>query len=1018
MQITRVELRNIKNHARAEWTFLPGLIAICGPNGSGKTTILEGIAWALFDQLEYKREDFVKRGEKKGYVTVSFISDLDEREYTVQRDTTGTYIVYDAVTQVRLAEQKQQVLPWLCQHIGVDPGCDLASLFRSTIGVPQGTFTTDFALRPAERKSVFDRTLKVDEYRNASDQLRSTVRRLEAQTSEAQLAIAAAEGELRAYEKTVSDLDLIRARQSNLTEQLEAARQAQATLTRELEDMDELQRRYESQVATAERLDVKSRLTRDKLSSAREAAEQAKTAASLVEAARSGYDAYVEAAAHLSGFEEQRTGRDRLREDLLAIERQRIEVLSRLEHNLSLVNEAERGRLELSSLSASIAEQSRLEARIAELREGRGTRLGLERSLIRIDEELAHLRKRYSEIARETDMATSKRELATRLPAIESERAKLDTEISRVEAGRANLEVKLAFCERLDHELAYLKGEQQRTLDELKELESLEIVEAEVAALAAKHQQQTERLAQLRAEVERDTTMIEGLEKGQICPLLTEKCLNLQPGESLDRRFREGIQSRVEEIERIERVIPDLAGKLKQAQESLVQLARAPKLQSESSRIDNAIRRQEAQLSEIRTEITGRDELGGELVRLRSRRSTIDNDLREAMEAQQVLARADFLSSEVEAVKERGRLMREEREELAARIRDLLTLEANLDELETELRQLGNPRGRAETIASQLERADEWRRVISKAEIDAAEIASQLNAVTASLKMYESLDSDLASASHKRSTNERDYRAFIANEQLASACGRREQDVRATAEDVALTEKGLSDAIIERNRLAGYYDATRHVRTRLYLEESHRRTTQLATQLEHANQETERLETLLAQLEQVRVQLQIRLGERDRLMKLTEMATFVRRTLQEATPYITEAYLFSISHEANQLYREITGRQDVTLEWNREYEITLEEEGQQRPFGNLSGGEQMAAALAIRLALLKEFSDMSLAFFDEPTTNLDEERRRNLAQQIGRIKHFKQLFVVSHDDSFEAYTDQVIVLAEEQQAAV
>ena len=74
MQITRVELRNIKNHAGAEWTFLPGLIAICGPNGSGKTTILEGIAWALFDQLEYKREDFVKRGEKKGQVTVSFVS--------------------------------------------------------------------------------------------------------------------------------------------------------------------------------------------------------------------------------------------------------------------------------------------------------------------------------------------------------------------------------------------------------------------------------------------------------------------------------------------------------------------------------------------------------------------------------------------------------------------------------------------------------------------------------------------------------------------------------------------------------------------------------------------------------------------------------------------------------------------------------------------------------------------------------------------------------------------------------
>ena len=132
---------------------------------------------------------------------------------------------------------------------------------------------------------------------------------------------------------------------------------------------------------------------------------------------------------------------------------------------------------------------------------------------------------------------------------------------------------------------------------------------------------------------------------------------------------------------------------------------------------------------------------------------------------------------------------------------------------------------------------------------------------------------------------------------------------------------------------------------------------------------------------------------------------------EKAAPYITEAYLHSVSIEANQFYREITGRFDVSLKWSNDYEITLEERGFSRPFTNLSGGEQMAAALSVRLALLKEFSDhLSLAFFDEPTTNMDEDRRRNLAQQIGRITGFRQLFVISHDDSFENFTDQVVVL--------
>ncbi len=91
--------------------------------------------------------------------------------------------------------------------------------------------------------------------------------------------------------------------------------------------------------------------------------------------------------------------------------------------------------------------------------------------------------------------------------------------------------------------------------------------------------------------------------------------------------------------------------------------------------------------------------------------------------------------------------------------------------------------------------------------------------------------------------------------------------------------------------------------------------------------------------------------------------------------------------------------------------IILEENGYDRPFINLSGGEQMAAALSVRLALLKQLSDIRLAFFDEPTTNMDAARRERLAEQISHIterKTFDQLFVISHDDTFEGYVDNVV----------
>jgi len=74
----------------------------------------------------------------------------------------------------------------------------------------------------------------------------------------------------------------------------------------------------------------------------------------------------------------------------------------------------------------------------------------------------------------------------------------------------------------------------------------------------------------------------------------------------------------------------------------------------------------------------------------------------------------------------------------------------------------------------------------------------------------------------------------------------------------------------------------------------------------------------------------------------------------------------------------------------------------------------MCAALAVRLALLKITSSLGLAFFDEPTQNMDEYRRRNFASQIGRIKGFRQIFVISHDDTFEEMVENAVKIVKER----
>jgi exonuclease SbcC len=138
--------------------------------------------------------------------------------------------------------------------------------------------------------------------------------------------------------------------------------------------------------------------------------------------------------------------------------------------------------------------------------------------------------------------------------------------------------------------------------------------------------------------------------------------------------------------------------------------------------------------------------------------------------------------------------------------------------------------------------------------------------------------------------------------------------------------------------------------------------------------------------------------------------SFIRDTIRAAGPAVTEMLLATISQGANDIFAEIMDDHAAELRWDRDYEVLVQRGAETRKFAQLSGGEQMSAALSVRLALLREMSEVDFAFFDEPTQNMDAGRRTNLAGQIGQVRGFEQLIVISHDDTFEHHTDNVIRL--------
>ncbi|NJN80950.1 MAG: SMC family ATPase [Caldilineaceae bacterium] len=196
MQILSLELENAKSFANTTIDFTGGINAIVGHNGAGKSTILEAIGFSLFDSLEYTHAAFVREGARSATVTTTFASNLDERPYQAVRrcGSSNQYYIHDPELGIKICEGKADVLSFLRQHMGLEPGADLNRLFRDAVGVPQGTLTAAFLATASDRKRVFDPLLQVEEYRWAFERLRDAVKLLSDRRNAVAVEIAGLQG--------------------------------------------------------------------------------------------------------------------------------------------------------------------------------------------------------------------------------------------------------------------------------------------------------------------------------------------------------------------------------------------------------------------------------------------------------------------------------------------------------------------------------------------------------------------------------------------------------------------------------------------------------------------------------------------------------------------------------------------------------------------------------------------------------------------------------------------------------
>ncbi|GAB4571261.1 MAG: SMC family ATPase [Anaerolineae bacterium] len=969
MWISKLELRDIKSYGPEGIAiqFREGVNLIRGKNGAGKSTLLEAIGLALFDHKPYRLASFVREGARSGRIAVRFVSERDEREYEVVR-TVGTganAYIYDPEVRNKPANGMSETYAFIREHLGVDMDTDLAALFRDAVGVPQGTMTAIFLEAAAARKEKFNRLLRIDAYERAWSSLSATTSHINGLIQDNQQRQATLQGVLQQMpavesrhadletkiEQTAAELARLEAEAATIQADLELARgkkEARDMLARQFADAEEQVRLQEHDLAAV----------RDRL-------DEALKAVQVIEDAQAGFEAYEQARQELEQAETERSARDQLRQTMTELKARRqslAETLEQIETELAQLDDVQ---AKVAALAQQVPEQDRLQAALRDAERAEAQMVLQQNSIERqrsqydalrteLDTQVALLTSKGIELPPLEDgngaIATSDDALIALQRALPELKSRIErwTRVFEEAEAQADDLARLREAAGVREQVVQAQGSLRVQIDALEE----ELTDLRQKSALAKHEQ--EQLASFEVML---------AEAGAICPVCRQ---------TVDDHAQHEAQAHYRaERERLSKFL-----EVARVQEAELQ-ARLAGLEAE----EESLQRQLAQLPDENAVRRAADDLA----RLEQER--------------------DGLATQCVALAQKARALAERFEVLFAmaenELRELQQRASAIIEIRGQLEALGDPRSALEVAQSRLAALNQKRAELEDRRAQLNQLDEALASTQAALAPYADLDDRIAALRQQQSATLADYERFVANRDLAGQV----PEIRTRLEEyqAKLTEaRARADALQQELQEAEVaFDAEAY-----QVLEARQRTLEqdlagVRARLEMLQGNLTEAAHQLAQLREKADALAALQVEAARLAERREVFAFVRQIIRDAGPLMTQQLVRLIAAHANQLFGEILGDHSLILNWSDDYAISINSRGEARDYELLSGGEQMVAAIAIRLALLTQLTNVRFAFFDEPTTNLDEVRRGQLAEQIGNFRSLRQLFVISHDDTFE-----------------
>ena len=276
MFIQSIELHNIRSYSRQKIDFSKGITVLSGDIGSGKSSILMAVEFALFGILRGKTSatEFLKHGEKEGWVELR--CEINNKDVLIRRSLKrtstsvaqkeGTLSINGETESLTPVELKARILELLGY-----PGSLLntsTNLFRYTVYTPQEQVKLILHESPEERKDIIRKIFDIDKYNRVAENIsyyisdvRERIQRLKGQTDDVktlQEQLAAQRKEIERYEKTLPEKKTLwetkKKELENAEKEFKAIQETRQNFKKEKEVLEILKRNIETTKKNQERI--------------------------------------------------------------------------------------------------------------------------------------------------------------------------------------------------------------------------------------------------------------------------------------------------------------------------------------------------------------------------------------------------------------------------------------------------------------------------------------------------------------------------------------------------------------------------------------------------------------------------------------------------------------------------------------------------------------------------------------------------------------------------------------------